>query len=90
MLRHSVSLAELQASGWANPLQMANNEVLTSAVTLSADDSGRLTARQVCDAFHVIDEKSFFSHTLAVYSCKTDCIHFSGLLCSREDGKSHF
>jgi hypothetical protein len=63
MLRRSVSLADLQASGWANQLQMANNEVLTSAVTLSADDTGRLTARQVCDAFNGIDEKSVFSHT---------------------------
>ena len=66
MLRHSVSLAELQAAGWANPLQMANNEVLTSAVTLSADDSGRLTARQVCDVFHV-RRKCSFSHFGSIF-----------------------
>ena len=47
MLRHSVSLHQVQTSGWVNPMQKANNEVLTSAVTFSADDSGRVTARQV-------------------------------------------
>ena len=52
MLRHSVSLHQVQASGWVNPMQKANNEVLTSAVTFSADDSGRVTARQVLDALH--------------------------------------
>jgi hypothetical protein len=49
MLRQSVSF---------NMNPKANNDVLRSAVTLTADDSGRLTARQVVDTCHVFVVKN--------------------------------
>jgi hypothetical protein len=52
MLRQSVSALEMQAHHRANPIQHSSNSVSTSAVTILADDSGKLTARQVLTRFH--------------------------------------
>ncbi len=62
----------------------AKNDVLTSAVTLTADDSGKLTARQVVDACHVnavymaiSSSISSLVNDLAVCSCETSKKQFA-------------
>ena len=62
----------------------AKNDVLTSAVTLTADDSGKLTARQVVDTCHVnavymaiSSSISSLVDDLAVCSCATSKKQFA-------------
>ena len=54
MLRCALSHRELHASDGTNLMSKAQNDIRTSAVTLTADDSGKLTARQVPCMLHCV------------------------------------
>jgi hypothetical protein len=75
-----VVFKELQGSDGSNLSKKAKNDVLTSAVKLTADECGKLTARQVHDTQAstkpqiIFDLRRLFRNFSSVHSCKSDCV----------------